>query len=467
MSKVIDLKGQKFNKLLVLELDHCNKNGAYWKCLCDCGKTKVIDAHSLKRHMTKSCGCLHTEQSKNLCIKRNTSHGLSQSSDLYGVWKTMRQRCNNAKSYDYRWYGGIGISICDEWSDYKKFLQWAENSGYTKGLTIDRIDETKNYCQENCQWITIQEQQRKKKSTKKVEFNGKTYTFSELSKITGIKHSTLADRISHGWTIEQAVKTPIIKGGTKMKNKFNASKVKKDIVEWIREWFKNNGENCKACVAVSGGKDSSVVAALCVEALGKERVFGVLMPQNIQPDIDCSLKLVKHLGIYFQVINIGETVEQLFRDMRRFNINDGNAPMFISDIAKVNTPARVRMTTLYAVAGCLNGRVANTCNKSEDYVGYSTKFGDSAGDFSPLANLTVTEVKQLGYELGLPVDLIEKVPQDGLCGKSDEDNLGFTYEVLDKYIQTGICDNLETKIKIDKMHKANLHKLRFMDCFPN
>ena len=113
----------------------------------------------------------------------------------------------------------------------------------------------------------------------------------------------------------------------------------------------------------------------------------------------------------------------------------------------------------------LNGRVANTCNYSEDYVGYATKFGDAAGDFSPLSYLTVTEVKAIGRELGLPTKLIDKTPTDGLCGKTDEDNLGFTYDVLDRYIRTGEIDDLDIKAKIDSMHKKNLFKLRPMDAF--
>ena len=133
--------------------------------------------------------------------------------------------------------------------------------------------------------------------------------------------------------------------------------------------------------------------------------------------------------------------------------------------AKVNLPPRLRMSVLYAVSQTVNGRVANTCNLSEDWVGYATRYGDGAGDFSPLSRLTVQEVKSLGRVLGLPNKYIEKVPIDGLCGKTDEDNLGFTYEVLDKYIRTGICDDPEIKAKIDDMHEKNLFKLQLMDCF--
>ena len=123
------------------------------------------------------------------------------------------------------------------------------------------------------------------------------------------------------------------------------------------------------------------------------------------------------------------------------------------------------MATLYAVSQSNNGRVCNTCNLSEDWVGYSTRYGDSAGDFSPLSHLTVNEVRQVGRCLGLPAVLVDKVPSDGLCGKSDEDNLGFTYEVLDRYIRTGVCEDAEIKEKIDCKHRQNLFKLRLMPSF--
>ena len=137
----------------------------------------------------------------------------------------------------------------------------------------------------------------------------------------------------------------------------------------------------------------------------------------------------------------------------------------LTEQARVNLAPRLRMSTVYAVSQCCNGRVVNTCNLSEDWVGYSTRYGDSVGDFSPLSHLTVTEVKQIGKELGLPIDLVEKVPSDGLSGKTDEDNLGFTYAVLDKYIRTGICEDEKTRELIDRKHKMNLFKLQLMPSF--
>lgn len=242
-------------------------------------------------------------------------------------------------------------------------------------------------------------------------------------------------------------------------SKFDAKKVKDEIVAWIRNWFNSNGKDCVAVVGISGGKDSSVVAALCVEALGKDRVFGVLMPQGKQKDIDYSYKLCNFLDIKHISVHIGITVNSLQNEIAI------SLKKPLSTQTTTNLPARIRMTTLYAVAQTINGRVANTCNLSEDWVGYATRYGDGAGDFAPLSNLTVTEVKAIGRELGLPEELIEKIPTDGLCGKTDEDNLGFTYDVLDKYIRTGKIDDLLVKEKIDFMHKKNLFKLQPMPYF--
>ena len=242
-----------------------------------------------------------------------------------------------------------------------------------------------------------------------------------------------------------------------MSYSFNAEQVTNEIVQWIRDLFEKTATpQTKAVIGISGGKDSSVAAAVCVKALGKDRVIGVLMPQGEQADIAYSRLLVDTLGIKSYTINIGETVSTFMNELKKH--------MEPSNQAVVNTPARIRMTTLYAVAASHNGRVVNTCNLSEDWVGYSTKFGDAAGDFSPLSDLTVTEVLQVGEYLGLPNELVHKTPIDGLCGKTDEENLGFTYAILDKYIR-GLDDLSsvpEIKEKIDRMHRANLHKLQLM-----
>lgn len=235
----------------------------------------------------------------------------------------------------------------------------------------------------------------------------------------------------------------------------NIEKIKNECVEWIREFFEENGKGCNAVLGISGGKDSSVTAALCVEALGKDRVIGVLMPCGDQQDIDMSYLLVEHLGIEHYVVNIKDAVDGITNAV----------PFELSRQSRINLPARIRMATVYAVSQSKNGRVANTCNLSEDWVGYSTRYGDAAGDFSPLSHLTVAEVKAIGRLLGLPEVLIEKAPSDGLTGKTDEDNLGFTYAELDRYIRTSEIENQEHKEIIDRLHRQNLFKLQLMPSF--
>ena len=238
---------------------------------------------------------------------------------------------------------------------------------------------------------------------------------------------------------------------------FDAKQVKDQVVGWIRDWFEVNGKGCNAVIGISGGKDSSVVAALCVEALGRDRVIGVTMPNGVQKDISDSMMLINHLGIRYFNVNIADTYQALMASIREQLAADG---IEVSTQTVTNMPPRLRMTTLYAISQSMNGRVANTCNLSEDWVGYSTRYGDAAGDFAPLGGLTVAEVIAIGKELGLPTQLVEKTPSDGLCGKSDEDNLGFTYAVLDRYIRTGICEDPKTKAVIDDKHIKNLFKLQ-------
>lgn len=236
---------------------------------------------------------------------------------------------------------------------------------------------------------------------------------------------------------------------------FDAKRVKDECVEWIRDFFEENGKGCNAVIGISGGKDSSIAAAVCVEALGADRVIGVLMPNGEQADIDAAYLLVNHLKIKHYVVNIKGAIDAVREAI----------PFELSEQSNINLPPRIRMSTLYAISQSNNGRVVNTCNLSEDWVGYSTRYGDSVGDFSPLSHLTVQEIKAIGRELKLPESLIEKPPIDGLTGKTDEDNLGFTYAVLDRYIRTGEIDDPATKELIDKKHKANLFKLQLMPSF--
>lgn len=246
-----------------------------------------------------------------------------------------------------------------------------------------------------------------------------------------------------------------------------------DVINWIKDYYKDNPDG-KAIIGISGGKDSTIAAALCVAALGADRVIGVMMPQDKQKDIADSKEVCDMLGIIPLTINIGLTCTTLmdwiagsftFEPHKKKYINSVNE-VISNPMIKTNLPARIRMTTLYAVAALYpNSRVVNTCNRSEDYVGYSTKFGDAAGDFSPLGNLTVREVLAIGDELGLPEHLVHKAPSDGMCGKTDEDNLGFTYEQLDDYILgTGAVD-VETVAKIERLHKATRHKYQPMPTY--
>lgn len=243
---------------------------------------------------------------------------------------------------------------------------------------------------------------------------------------------------------------------------FDAKVEKEKIVTWIQAWFSYSGPTASAVIGISGGKDSTIVAALCVEALGKERVVGVLMPNGVQADIDDAERVVEHLGIKHYVANI----EKPFLAMQGVYISTGVGK--VNDAVKQNLAPRLRMATLYAIAQGLpnGGRVANTCNKSEDFIGYSTKYGDSAGDFAPLASYVVEEVLAIGDLLDIPKDLVHKTPSDGLCGKTDEDNFGFTYAVLDHYIRTGQCDDDAIKAKIQRMHLMNLHKVSPMPAVP-
>lgn len=239
---------------------------------------------------------------------------------------------------------------------------------------------------------------------------------------------------------------------------FNAKDACEKTCQWIQDWFSKNGQGCKAVLGVSGGKDSSIVAGLLVKSLGKDSVVGVIMPNGEQRDMNMAELLINHLGIKSYFVNIRAAYDGILREIKEAGIE-------ISSDSLINLPPRLRMSTLYAVSQSLGGRVINTCNLSEDYVGYSTRYGDSVGDMSPVSCFTTAEIRAIGYELGLPAALIEKVPDDGLSGKTDEDKLGFTYEVLDRYIRTGEIEDLATKARIDSLHEKNLFKLRYMDCF--
>ena len=241
---------------------------------------------------------------------------------------------------------------------------------------------------------------------------------------------------------------------------FNAAVVKQQIIEWIRLWFAKHGPECNAVVGISGGKDSSVVAALCAEALGPDRVIGVLMPNGYQSDIEDSHAVINALGIRQRTINIAAAVGTIENQVR-------DELGTVSEQAKINLPARIRMSALYAVSQSANGRVANTCNLSENYIGWETLWGDSAGDFAPLAELTVGEVIEIGLLChDLPINLVMKTPSDGLCGKTDEESFGFSYKELDSYLRSEVYGSPEPHAglaadvvkKIEAMHDKSRFK---------
>ena len=244
------------------------------------------------------------------------------------------------------------------------------------------------------------------------------------------------------------------------KYNFDAKREKDGIINWIREWFERNGPGCTAVIGLSGGKDSTIAAALCVEALGKDRVIGVALPDTLQ-GLNGADKIAEYLGIRFFEIPIGNACWHLKNDRR----SDGETFKW-SEQTVQNIPPRIRMAALYAVAQTFNGRVVGTCNLSENYIGYFTKYGDGASDFEPLGNLTVTEVRAIGHELGLPFDWVEKIPDDGLPHSCpDEEKLGYSYETLDKYIRFGECNDPEVKNKIDTMHAKNAFKMRRVEFY--
>ena len=223
------------------------------------------------------------------------------------------------------------------------------------------------------------------------------------------------------------------------------------ITNWIRNYFADNGPTSYAVIGISGGKDSTIAAALCARAIGPDRVIGVLMPDGEQEDIDVARRVCEYLGIDSYEINIGDTTNAFYEALR-------STGLMTNSIVTNNTPARIRMAILYGLAGIISGRVVNTCNYSEEYVGYTTKWGDNVGDFAPLAKYTVREVKAIGQALGLPNEFIEKTPIDGMCGMTDEENLGFSYDILDDYILDDKIPDADTLVKIKTLHQRSKHK---------
>lgn len=242
--------------------------------------------------------------------------------------------------------------------------------------------------------------------------------------------------------------------------RFDPETLYQNLIQFIRDRFKNEfGFNTKAVIGVSGGKDSSVCLKLLVDALGWDKVIPVLIPNGTQNDIACSYKICEFCDVRPVEVNIGAAYEALSKEIGE-KLNTPNLPSTYT----TNTPARLRMTVLYGIAAIKGGIVINTCNLSEDYVGYSTKFGDSAGDLSLLSQLTCSEVIRLGEWMKIPDELIHKAPSDGMCGKTDEDNLGFTYDMLDFHIRhkSLIPEEVEKMIEKKHNHGATKHKAKLI-----
>lgn len=215
------------------------------------------------------------------------------------------------------------------------------------------------------------------------------------------------------------------------------NKIYNNIINRLKEFQERNHVNGYV-LGISGGKDSTVVAKLLVDAIGKENVLGVLMPNGEQKDIDDSYKVCEYLNINYTIININDAFDGIVQQVnlsKIHTVNNNEENIFLTEKSLTNVAPRIRMTTLYAIAQSLGYLVAGTGNKSERFVGWFTKWGDGACDINPIAHLTCTEVIELGDYLGLPYDLVHKTPADGLTGKSDEDNLGFTYKELDSLIK--------------------------------
>lgn len=243
---------------------------------------------------------------------------------------------------------------------------------------------------------------------------------------------------------------------------FNVEKQTKQLIEYTRKWFNKFGTDSRAVIGISGGKDSSVTAAVLKEAIGAERIRAIIMPNGEMSDLDDAKLLVEHLGLTSEIIPITDYYNAAIATFEKANTFD------VTKDLKINLAPRLRMSTLYAVAQGqgVTSFVVNTCNASEDYVGYSTKYGDAAGDVSLLQDFTVTEVLQIGEYLGLPEKLVHKTPSDGLSGMSDEDKLGFKYAQLDEYI-SGNKEGIPADIisSIERKHVANLHKLELMPAY--
>lgn len=235
------------------------------------------------------------------------------------------------------------------------------------------------------------------------------------------------------------------------------------VINNIKDWFNKNNMKT-AVINISGGADSTYVAYLLTNALGKENVIGLLQPNGEQKDISDALEVVKNLQIKYHILNISEAFDTLVTKFKDFTSTlttddyDNLKGDYNFENAVINLAPRLRMANAYMIANAVNGAVIGTGNASERYVGYFTKWGDGACDFNPIKDICKTDLIKMGLELGIPEHLIKKIPADGLTDKTDEEKYGFSYKVLDEYIKTGVCEDYKIKEKIDRMHKNSRHK---------
>ena len=249
--------------------------------------------------------------------------------------------------------------------------------------------------------------------------------------------------------------------------KFDAAKETKNVKNWIKNWFETESGNAEGVIiGISGGTDSTIVAKLCCEAIGNEKVRGVLMPNKHQSDISDSYRVCDILKIKSNEININGAFLDIIEKINSSTLS--NPSEQLNEISIINIAPRLRMTIICTLGQTLNYRTAGTGNLSERYVGYCTKWGiDTAHDFNPIANFTKTEVKQIGDCLGLPHDLVHKIPADGLSGLSDEENMKITYDVLDNYIRTQSYEEKDREMieRVIKRNKAAQHKINPIPCY--
>lgn len=249
--------------------------------------------------------------------------------------------------------------------------------------------------------------------------------------------------------------------------KFDSKTAANGCIQYVKDMFTANSKVHYAVIGVSGGKDSTVDAAICAKALGPDRVIGVLMPNGKQADLQDAVDVVNYLGIKYIYYNIGDIYDLMISraesDAGMLRLAGGKE--VVTRQARENLPPRLRMAALRFIAQCYNGFVCNNCNASETFIGYTTIDGDNRGDFAPIKDFTVTEVIEIGRHLGIPERFLVKPPADGLCGKTDEEKIGIPYSVIDRYIRTGKCEDEDLRDNIIAMHNASAFKREHMSYY--